>query len=251
MKATAEDGRPHDGATSVAFLFDVDNTLLDNDRIIEDMRLFLRRQVGDSDAAAYWEVFQQLRNEIGYADYLGALQRYRSIHPTDFRLLAVSHFLITYPFAKRLFPDALQVVGDCARHGVCALLSDGDVVFQPWKIERAGLRHAVEGRVFVYVHKEEQLSDVHERLGCDHYVMVDDKLRLLAAAKAKWGIRVTTVFVRQGHYAHDPTSIAGLPPADVTVEQIADLSGWLASIMLDAGRGAKEDRRLREPVTRG
>jgi len=223
-------GRPF-GKPKLGFLFDVDNTLIDNDSVIADLKDYLRGHVGESGSQAYWAVFEELRNELGYADYLGALQRYRIGHPTDFRLLTMSRFLLTYPFASRLFPRALSVLAECAAAGVSALLTDGDVVFQPWKIESSGLYQAVGGRVLVYVHKEEQLRDVDARLCCDHYVMIDDKLRLLAAIKAAWRAKVTTVFVRQGHYAHDPQSVTGFPPADFSIACIADLSNLLATTL--------------------
>lgn len=236
MKETVADGKlPELGTPSampkLGFLFDVDNTLLDNDRVIADLRLYLREEVGEAGAQAYWAVFDELRSELGYADYLGALQRYRIAHPTDLHPLTVSRFLLTYPFASRLFPRALAVLADCSAVGVSALLSDGDVVFQPWKIESSGLYRAVAGRVLVYVHKEQQLADVDQRLGCDHYVMVDDKLRLLAAVKAVWRNKVTTVFVRQGHYAMDLQRSTGLPPADFSIACIADLSTSLGKVL--------------------
>ena len=210
-------------APRVTFLFDVDNTLLDNDAVIADLRHHLEKEVGPDGAQHYWDVFEQLRGELGYADYLGALQRYRVEHPRDPRLLTVSRFLIDYPFARRLFPRALDVIARVKQWGAAVILSDGDVVFQPRKIDQSGLSHAVNGNVLIYVHKEQELDDVARRFPADHYVMLDDKLRLLAAIKKIWGARVTTVFVRQGHYAHDPQILAAYPPADVTLERIGDL----------------------------
>ncbi len=218
-------------ATKVVFLFDVDNTLLDNDAVIADLKRHLEREVGREGAQRYWDVFEKLRSELGYADYLGALQRYRAEHPSDPRLFTVSRFLIEYPFADRLFPRALEVIARVKQWGTAAILSDGDVVFQPRKVERSGLAEAVGGNVLIYVHKEQELDDVARRFPADHYVMLDDKLRILAAIKKLWGGRVTTVFVRQGHYAHDPEILAAYPPADVTLERIGDLldrdvPGW-------------------------
>ncbi|HXI84398.1 MAG TPA: HAD family hydrolase [Verrucomicrobiae bacterium] len=207
----------------VVFLFDVDNTLLDNDRVTADLRRYLETKVGDEGAHSYWGIFERLRADLGYADYLGALQRYRSENPHDPGLLMVSHFLIDYPFANRVFPHALDVIEHAKRWGPAVILSDGDVVFQPRKVERSGLFEAVDGNVLIYVHKEQELDDVARRFPADHYVMVDDKLRILAAIKKLWGERVTTVFVRQGHYAVDPKILAAHPPADVTCNQIADL----------------------------
>ncbi|MGB7630772.1 MAG: HAD family hydrolase [Candidatus Deferrimicrobium sp.] len=207
----------------IVFLFDVDNTLLDNDRVTADLKRHLEKEVGHEGSQCYWNNFEQLREELGYADYLGALQRYRSENPHDPRLLAVSRFLIDYPFADRLFPDSLDVVERVKQWGPAVILSDGDVVFQPRKVERSGLFEAVNGNVLIYVHKEQELDDVIERFPADHYVMVDDKLRILAAIKKIWGRRVTTVFVRQGHYALDPKILATYPAADVSIERIGDM----------------------------
>jgi FMN phosphatase YigB (HAD superfamily) len=207
----------------IAFLFDVDNTLLDNDRVIVDLRRYLESEVGVGGARLYWEIFERLRDELGYADYLGSLQRYRRENPHDSRLLAVSRFLIDYPFANRLYPDSLDVIEHVKRWGTATILSDGDVVFQPRKVERSGLFDAVNGQVLIYVHKEDELDEVAERFRADHYVMVDDKLRILSAIKRIWGERVTTVFVRQGHYAKDPRILAAYPAADLSMERIGDL----------------------------
>jgi FMN phosphatase YigB (HAD superfamily) len=207
----------------VVFLFDVDNTLLDNDRVTEDLKHHLEKEVGLKGAQCYWNIFEELRDELGYADYLGALQRYRSESQHDPRLLTVSHFLINYPFADRLFPHSLDVVEGVKQWGPAVTLSDGDVVFQPLKVERSGLFKAVNGNVLVYVHKEQELDDVAQHFPADHYVIVDDKLRILAAIKKVWGPRVTTIFVRQGHYALDPKIQATYPAADVSIERIGDL----------------------------
>jgi hypothetical protein len=208
---------------NVVFLFDVDNTLLDNDRVSADLRAHLDAEVGEDCGRRYWELFEELRNELGYADYLGALQRYRNDRPRDLRVLTVAHFLISYPFANRLFPGALDALDHCAAIGTTAILSDGDVVFQPLKISRAGLYDAVGGRVLIFIHKEQELDDVAERLPADHYVLVDDKVRILAAVKATWGSRVTTVWPRQGHYALDVADVALYPVPDLTIERIGDL----------------------------
>jgi FMN phosphatase YigB (HAD superfamily) len=212
-----------DSSTRVVFLFDADNTLLDNDRVAADLQRHLRSEVGAEGAQEYWEIFEQLRTELGYADYLGALQRYRSKHPHAQQLLCMSDFLIDYPFAERLFPDVLNVIEHVQQWGPAVILSDGDVVFQPLKISRSGLSDAVSGRVLIYVHKEQELDDVARRYPAQHYVLVDDKLRILAAVKELWGSRVTTVFVRQGHYASDPKILRSYPPADISVGLIGDL----------------------------
>src|SRR5919199_342933 len=223
-KGTAISGSTEaNGAAGVAFLLDVDNTLLDNDRVTSDLRRFLEREVGPDRAEHYFAIFEDLRNELGYADYLGALQRYRGEYPRDPNVLYLSHYLIDYPFANRLFPESLDVIDLLKGWGPVVILSDGDVVFQPRKIERSGLWSAVDGNVLIYVHKEHELDDVEARFPAQRYVLVDDKLRILHAIKNVWHERVTTVFPRQGHYAHDPRALAEYPPADVTVERIGDL----------------------------
>jgi len=212
-----------DSPGRVVFLFDVDNTLLDNDRVAADLQSHLVREVGADGAQEYWQIFEQLRTELGYADYLGALQRYRTKHPHAQQLLRMSDFLVNYPFAERLFPDALKVIEYVQQWGLAVILSDGDVVFQPFKISHSGLAKAVTGHVLIYVHKEQELDDVEQRYPAEHYVLVDDKLRILAAVKTFWGARVTTVFVKQGHYAADPAIVANYPPADISIGRIGDL----------------------------
>jgi len=204
-------------------LLDVDNTLLDNDRVIVDLMNHLERQVGHQREQHYWSIFEQLRDELGYADYLGALQRYRMEYPRDPHLLVVSSFLVNYPFANRLFPNSLDVVEQVKQWGASVILTDGDVVFQPRKVERSGLFEAVDGNVLIYVHKEQELEDIEQRYPAQHYVLVDDKLRILTAVKKIWGDRVTTVQPLQGHYAKDPKLQAAYPPADVTVKRIGEL----------------------------
>ena len=207
----------------VVYLLDVDNTLLDSDRLIADLMRHLDETVGRESQQHYWEIFERLRAELGYADYLGALQAYRSDHPRDLKVLQVSLFLINYPFANRIFPNSLDVIDRLKGWGPVVILTDGDVVFQPRKIERSGLLEAVDGNVLIYVHKEIELEDVERRFPAEHYVIVDDKLRLLAAFKSGWGDRVTTVFPRQGHYAHDPEILRRYPPADISIDRIGDL----------------------------
>jgi len=214
-------------ATSAArsplvFLLDVDNTLLDNDRISEDLDRELALRLGDPGQRRYWAIFEALRAELGYADYLGALQRYRVEHPRDPQLIAVSSFLMNYPVEDCLFPRTLEVLEHLASLGSTVILSDGDMVFQPHKIERSGLLAAVGGRVLIYVHKERELDDVEARYPGEHYVLIDDKVRILAAAKQIWKERLTTVFPRQGHYARGP-ELAADPAPDLCIEHIADL----------------------------
>ena len=216
----------------VVFLFDVDNTLLDNDRVTRDLRNYLEREVGPERNEHYWQIFEQLRTELGYADYLGALQRYRIQYPHDTHLLAVSTYLVNYPFANRLYPNSLDVLEHCKQWGPVVILSDGDVVFQPRKIERSGLFEAVDKNVLIYIHKEWELNDVEHRYPADHYVMVDDKLRILAAMKQAWGQRLTTVFPQQGHYAFDPEALAKYPAANVKIERIGELLNYDLSALL-------------------
>jgi FMN phosphatase YigB (HAD superfamily) len=207
----------------VVFLFDVDNTLLDNDRVTADLKRHLNREVGQERQEHYWAIFEQLRKELGYVDYLGALQRYRHEYPRDPHLLTVSYFLVNYPFANRLFPNSLDAIEYCKQWGPVVILTDGDVVFQPRKIERSGLFDAVEGNVLIYVHKEQELDDVERRYPARQYVLVDDKPRILDAVKKVWNARVTTMFPRQGHYAQDPQALTAYPLPDVTLDRIGDL----------------------------
>ena len=211
--------RPH----PIVFLVDVDNTLVDNDGIQQDLKDHLERSYGRAARDRYWAILEDLMAELGYRDYIGALQRFRVEHPREIELLAMSSFLMDYPFADRLYPDALRVLQRLRGLGPTVILSDGDVVFQPRKVEHAGLARVADGDVLIYIHKEEALDDVERRFPAEHYVLVDDKLRILDAVKQVWGERVTTVFPRQGQYAHDAKAISALPPADVTIERIGDL----------------------------
>lgn len=207
----------------IVFLFDCDNTLLDNDRVQDDLHAHLEQAFGASSCTRYWEIFETLRTELGYADYLGALQRYRLTATSDHRLLLMSAFLLDYPFSDCLYPGALDVIEHVRQWGQAVILSDGDVVLQPRKIQRSGLWKAVDGHVLIYVHKEQMLDDIQQRYPAHHYVVIDDKLRILAAMKKAMGKRLTTVFPRQGHYALDPENTAAYPAADLTVQCIADL----------------------------
>ena len=211
----------------VVFLLDVDNTLLDNDRVIADLHADLELEFGGASAARYWAIFEGLRSDLGYADYLGALQRYRLDaelgQGSDLRLLQMSAFLIDYPFADRLYPRALEVIEHLNTFGPTVILSDGDVVFQPRKVRRSGLWDAVSGRVLIYIHKEQMLDAVQRNHPARRYVMVDDKLRILTAMKQVMQDHLRTVFPRQGHYALDPAVIAAYPAADLTIERIGDL----------------------------
>ncbi|MFZ1907811.1 MAG: HAD family hydrolase [Burkholderiales bacterium] len=204
-------------------LFDVDNTLLDNDRVQQDLRAHLAREFGHNARDRYWSILEQLRDELGYVDYLGALERYRLERLHDPRVLALSGWLVDYPFAERLYRDALAVLRHARRAARTVILSDGDAVFQPRKVMRSGLWDAVDGQVLIYVHKEQMLADVERMFPARRYVMVDDKLRILAAIKQAWGERVTTVFARQGHYANDPQNSERYPAADLSIGHVGEL----------------------------
>ena len=204
----------------VVFLVDVDNTLLDNDRFESDLKRHIEREFGAASRDRYWTILDMLLLDLGYRDYLGALQRYRIEHPYDVRLISMSSYLVDYPFANRLFPGALDVLERLRAWGPTVILSDGDVVFQPRKVERSGISEAVDGQVLIYIHKEEALDHVEQRYPAQHYVLVDDKPRILSAIKETWRERVTTIFPRQGHYALDAKAYR---PADLTVDRIADL----------------------------
>jgi FMN phosphatase YigB (HAD superfamily) len=225
---------------SVVFLFDVDNTLLDNDRIAEDLKRHLTDAFGRERQERYWAIFEDLRRELGYADYLGALQRYRIENPRDPHFLQISFYLLDYPFANRLYPNSIDVIERFAAWGPTVILSDGDVIFQPRKVDRSGLYEAVEGRVLIYIHKELELEDVEKRFPAQHYVLVDDKLRILTAVKKIWGSRLTAVFPRQGHYALDPNTLAIYPPADIAVERIGDLLQYELAGLLARGRSGPD-----------
>jgi FMN phosphatase YigB (HAD superfamily) len=206
----------------VVYLFDVDNTLLDNDRVTQDLKKFLIKELGEDRERHYWQLFEALRSELGYADYLGALQRYRTQYPRDSHILAASIFLINYPFANRLFPNSLDVVDKASQKGLPVILSDGDAVFQPRKVERSGLMDAFDSNILIYVHKEQELDDVERRYPADHYVLIDDKPRILDAVKKIWGKRVTTVWPRQGHYAMNAEECSKYMKPDITIERIGD-----------------------------
>lgn len=213
----------HTESERTVFLLDVDNTLLENDRVTADLKADLEAELGPAARDRYFELFEDLRHELGYADYLGTLQRYRLEHSHTQCILSVSRFLLEYPFRDRLYPKALEVIKHLQTIGQTGILSDGDVVFQPHEVRRSGLYDAVNGEVLIYLHKERELAEVERRYPAAHYVMVDDKLRLLSAMKDVWGERLTTVFLRQGHYAFDLEETDPYPAADVAVECLDEL----------------------------
>lgn len=239
--------------SEVVFLFDVDNTLLDNDRVQDDLRSHLEHEFGAETRDRYFAILEDLYAELGYADYLGALQRYRLEDQCDTRLLLMSSFLVDYPFADRLYPGALDALEHARTRGKTVILSDGDVVFQPRKIQRSGLWEAVEGRVLIYIHKEQMLDDVERHYPARHYIMVDDKLRILTAMKRIRGDRLTTVLPRQGHYALDSKAISTYPPPDLTLERIGDLVYYDLPVLLGhikADSGSKEGDHGTKPFYR-
>ena len=209
-------------ARSTAFLVDVDDTLLDNDRIRDDIEHYLDREYGADARAAYWAIQERRFVDLGYRDYLGAVQEWWESESWDPRLPAVSEYLLEYPFADRLYPRALEVLARLRDTGTTIVLTDGDAIFQPRKVARAGLSSVVDG-VLVYVHKDEELDDVERRYPAERYVLVDDKVRILAAAKRHWGDRVTTVLPLQGQFANDASLVAAHPSPDVTVGAVGEL----------------------------
>jgi len=223
-------------SASVVFLLDVDNTLLDNDAVIGDMKRHITQTFGQERQESFWKIFEERRAELGYADYLGALQRYRAENPRDAHFLELSLYLVDYPFRFRVFPLALDVIRRLRAWGPTVILSDGDAVFQPLKVQRSGIFEAVDRQVLIYIHKEHELDDVRKHYPAEHYVMIDDKVRILAAMKKSWGARLTTVFPRQGHYAFDQTEVARYPAADITVERIGDLLTYDLPALLAAGK---------------
>jgi len=220
----------------VVFLLDVDDTLLDGDGFVADLKSHLNQSLGKAGADQYWAIFEQLRQELSYVDYLGALERYRIENPHDQNCLLVTTFLLNYPFPHRLYPAALDVISRLQTYGPTSILSDGDIVYQVRKIEVSGLFQALKGRVLIYIHKEKELHEVEKLYPANHYVLIDDKITLLTAAKKYWGSRLTTVFPRQGHYAHDPKILAANPPADIAIQAIGDLLQYDLPAMIQAGK---------------
>lgn len=224
-------------ATDIVFLFDVDNTLIDNDRVQGDLKAHLEQAYGTGARDRYWEILENLRSELGYVDYLGALERFRieTIHRPD--ILLMSSWLVDYPFASRLYSGAMNAVKHVQQWGTAVILSDGDAVFQPRKVERSGLWRAFNNHVLIYVHKEQELEDVERFYPADHYVLIDDKLRILAAVKKHWGERVTTVFPKQGHYAHDQNVLSEYPSADIEIAEIRELVAYDLPTLLEKRAG--------------
>lgn len=220
----------------VVLLLDVDNTLLDNDRVLTDFNRYIEDTIGYENNKRYWTIFEELRDKIGYADYLGALQLYRVKHPHDPRLLNISSYILNYPFANRLFPRVLDIIGQLKKWGLVVIFSDGDIVYQPRKVERAGLFNIANSNALIYVHKELELEDVESRYPAQHYILVDDKMKILSAVKQSWKGHVTTIFLRQGHYALDPEVHVKYPPADLTIEGIDELITYGLEKLIQLGK---------------
>jgi FMN phosphatase YigB (HAD superfamily) len=235
-QSEADSVAPMTAMHDLVFLFDVDNTLLDNDRVEADLAAHLTEAYGDDACKLYRDIFEKLRQELGYADYLGALERFRLEKMHDPRVLRMSSWLVDYPFVDRLYSGALNAISHVQQWGSAVILSDGDAVFQPRKVERSGLWAAFDGRVLIYVHKERELADVERLYPAKRYVMIDDKLRILDAVKTAWGERVTTIFLRQGHYARDPQIVAGCPPADLQLDRLSDLNNYALAAFRDQAR---------------
>jgi len=227
----------------IVFLVDVDDTLLENDRIQDDLKRHIEREFGARCRDQFWAIQEELFNQLGYRDYLGALQRFRIEHPYEPHLVTAANFLVDYPFANRLYPGALDVLERFRTWGRTVILTDGDMVFQPRKVQRSGIYETVEGHVLIYIHKEEALKDVEHRYPAEHYVLVDDKLRILTAVKQAWGNRVTTVFPRQGEFALNPVTLTSYPAADVTVDRISDLLSYDLPALLPGRRSAAQELR--------
>jgi FMN phosphatase YigB (HAD superfamily) len=221
------------------FLFDVDDTLLDNDRVERDLGSHVLNTFGREAHDRFWVIFEEQRAKRDYVDFLGTLERFRLEHIDDPRALRLANWLLDYPFVERLFPNVLAVIRHVRQWGMPVILTDGDGVFQPHKLVRAGLWSVFDGHVLGYVHKEQELSAVQRVYPARHYVMIDDKLTVLNAIKAAWKERVTTVFPRQGHYANNPQILASQRPADISIDHIADL--------LNHEFGASVDMTRRQP----
>jgi FMN phosphatase YigB (HAD superfamily) len=229
----------------VVFLVDVDNTLLDNDAVLDDLRRNVQQELGLACWERYREILVRLWDELGYRDYLGALQQYRVEHPHDARLPVLSLLFQDYPFGQHLYPHALGVIERLRSWGRTVLLTDGDIVFQPRKVQHSGLWRAVDGHVLIYIHKERELADVESSYPANHYVLIDDKLKILTPVKQAWGSRVTTVFPRQGQYAHDPKILASNPAPDLTIERIGDLLSYdLPSLLAPDTRQQRSEQKV-------
>lgn len=234
------------GGHDIVFLLDVDNTLFDNDRFSHDLDARLLRDFGADGRKRYRQHYQALRDAVGYADYLGAVQRLRADFDDDPDLLQLAAFILDYPFAEGLYPGALDAVAHLHLHGMPAILSDGDIVLQPRKIQRSGLWQAVAGQVAITLHKQHETQDVQQRWPAGHYVMIEDKPLLLAQMKKLMGAQLTTVFIQQGHYAVEQGLSPGDPAADIVLARISDLRSLTARDFIAAAAGPAV-RHLEQP----
>jgi len=207
----------------VVFMLDVDNTLLDNDRFAADLAQRLDDDFGKPERERYWSIYAEERARLGYADYLGALQAFRTGADDAPALLLMSQFILDYPFHERVYPRALAALQHLRRLGTTAIITDGDVVFQPRKVQRSGLWDSVEARVLITLRKERRIELIEQRFPAAHYVMIDDKPRLLSAMKQILAHRLTTVFVRQGHYATESEGKHVDCAPDLSIKRIGDL----------------------------
>ncbi len=207
---------------SPVFLLDVDNTLLDNDQVRTQLEAAVTDAVGPARATRLWEIYEAVREELDFVNFPETLERFSRECDEVACLGRLSSILYGFPFAECLYPGALQAIHHVKSLGLPVILSDGDQLFQRYKIRAAGLETAVDGRVLVYVHKEQSTDDIRKRYPATHYVMVDDKPRIHTAMKAVLGDQVTTVMVCQGKYAADPAQ-HDYPDPDVTLDSIQDL----------------------------
>jgi hypothetical protein len=218
----------------LVFLLDVDNTLLDNDRAKEDMAARVEDLVGAERAARWWELYEQVRQETDVVDYPRTLTRYRAVFPDEPRFPHLADFILGLPYAGYVYPGALETLTYLRTLGTTVIVSDGDAVYQAAKIARAGLAAAVDDHVLIFLHKEGRIEDVRQRYPAEHYLLIDDKLRILARLKGILGDLVTTLHVAQGHYASSERGI--YPAADLEVPSIAAVRQLGREVFLGGGR---------------
>jgi len=206
----------------VFFLVDVDNTLFDNDRFAVELSAHLEKSFNVAERERYWSLHKKRWAEFGISDYLGTMQQFRQGLQNDPSLLQMSSFLLDFPFGDLLYPHALEVVKHMRSLGPASALSDGDMVFQPRKLQHSGIFDAFHGNALIYEHKQHELDLLQQRFPAQRYVMIDDKPNILADMKKVLGDRLTTVFVRQGRYAADASPELRSAP-DMKIDAIADL----------------------------
>ncbi len=219
---------------TLVFLIDVDNTLIDNDAVKKDLDEHITVELGPALAARFWEIYEQARKERETVDIPLALSRLRtqtSLADMDEQTYLHVHSIFdNYPFFERLYPGTLETLHYLRTLGLTVIVSDGDRFFQAEKIFASNLAEAVEGRVLIYIHKQQHLDEIVRQYPADHYVMIDDKPEILADTKELWGKRVTTAFVQQGKYAAEQKPPNFAP--DISVLHIADLRNYSATQFL-------------------